>query len=47
MFKGKKNNEITHYIALPPKPKKNLIGLKKEISLSKFNTLMDIDELIR
>ena len=46
MFKGKKNNEIKHYISLP-KPNKKLIGLNKEISLSKFNTLIDIDELMR
>ena len=47
MFKGKKNNEAKHYTPPPPKPKKKLIGLNKEISLSKFNTLIDIDELMR
>ena len=47
MFKGKKNNEVKHYTTPPPKPKKKLIGLNKEISLSKFNTLIDIDELMR
>ena len=47
MFKGKKNNEIKHYTPPPPKPKKKIIGSEKEIALAKYNSLLDIDELIR
>tara|TARA_Y100001970_G_scaffold207418_1_gene252686 strand:+ start:118 stop:1200 length:1083 start_codon:yes stop_codon:yes gene_type:complete len=46
MFKGKKNNEVKHYKA-PPKPKKKLIGSEKEIALAKYNSLLEIDELMR
>jgi hypothetical protein len=46
MFKGKKQNEVKNYIP-PPEKMKKIIGSEKEIALSKFNTLMDIDELKR
>ena len=46
MFKGKKGNEVKSYIP-PPKPVKKIIGHKKEINLSKINTLMDIDSMNR
>ena len=46
MFKEKKNNEQTSYT--PPLPKmKRVIGVDKEIAISKFNSLIDIDELNR
>ena len=46
MFKEKKNNEQTSYT--PPLPKiKRIIGTDKEIAISKFNSLIDIDELNR
>lgn len=46
MFKAKKNNEVKNYIAPPEKLKKET-GSEKEIALSKFNSLLDIDELTR
>ena len=46
MFKGKKQNEVKNYIP-PPEKMRKIIGSEKEIALSKFNTLMDIDELKR
>ena len=46
MFKGKKSNEVKSYTP-PPEKVKKITGLEKEISLSKFSTLMDIDELTR
>ena len=46
MFKAKKNNEVKNYIPAPEKIKK-VTGSEKEIALSKFNTLLDIDELHR
>ena len=46
MFKAKKNNEVKNYTP-PPEKIKNAIGLDKEIALSKFNILLDIDELSR
>ena len=46
MFKAKKNNEVKNYIPAPEKIKK-VTGSDKEIALSKFNTLLDIDELTR
>jgi len=46
MFKAKKNNEVTNYIPVKQKIKK-MIGSEKEIALSKFNTLIDIDEMSR
>ena len=46
MFRGKKNNEVKNYIP-PPKKIKQIKGSEKEIAMSKFNTLMDIDELSR
>ena len=47
MFKAKKNNEVKHYTPPPPNLTKKVIGSEKEIALSKFNTLIDIDELTR
>ena len=46
MFKAKKTNEVMNYIS-PPEKIKKMIGSDKEIALSKFNTLMDIDEMSR
>jgi len=46
MFKAKKNNEVKNYIP-PPEKIKNIVGSEKEIAISKFNTLLDIDELTR
>ena len=46
MFKAKKNNEVNNYVAPPEKIKKPK-GAENEIALSKFNTLIDIDELNR
>jgi hypothetical protein len=46
MFKNKKSHEIKEYIAPPPKVK-HKISLGKEVDISKFNSLIDIDELTR
>lgn len=46
MFKAKKNNEVKTYVA-PPEKVKKLKGAEQEIALSKYNTLIDIDELNR
>jgi len=46
MFKAKKNNEVKLYTP-PPEKIKKINGAKQEIALSKFNSLLDIDELIR
>jgi hypothetical protein len=46
MFKSKKGNEIKSYIP-PPEKIKKINGPKQEIALSKFNSLLDIDELHR
>ena len=46
MFKAKKNNEVKTYVAPPEKVKKPK-GAEQEIALSKYNTLIDIDELNR
>ena len=46
MFKGKKNNEKKSY-TIPPQKKNKKNTVKKEIDISKFNTLIDIDELMR
>lgn len=48
MFKNKKSHEVKEYIEPPPKiNKKKNINLNKEIDISKFNSLIDIDELTR
>jgi len=46
MFKAKKGNEVKTYTP-PPEKVKKATGSAKEIALSKFNTLLDIDELSR
>ena len=46
MFKSKKGNEVKSYTP-PPEKVKKIKGAEKEIALSKFNTLIDIDELSR
>ena len=46
MFKSKKGNEVQSYIP-PPEKIKTINGPKQEIALSKFNSLLDIDELHR
>lgn len=46
MFKSKKNNEVKSYTP-PPEKIKKINGAKQEISLSKFNSLLDVDELSR
>ena len=46
MFKAKKNNEVKNYIP-PPEKIKKINGAKQEIALSKFNSLLEIDELTR
>lgn len=46
MFRSKKNNEVKNYIP-PPEKIKQIKGSEKEIAMSKFNTLIDIDELSR
>ena len=46
MFKAKKGNEVKTYTK-PPEKVKKIKGSEKEIALSKFNTLLDIDELRR
>jgi hypothetical protein len=46
MFKAKKNNEVKTYTPPPEKIKKSN-NAEKEIALSKYNTLIDIDELNR
>ena len=46
MFKSKKNNEVKNYISPPEKVKKPK-GAEQEIALSKFNSLLDVDELSR
>ena len=46
MFKAKKNNEVKTYTPPPEKVKKPK-GAEKEIALSKYNALIDIDELNR
>ena len=44
MFKGKKNNEVKNYIS-PPKPAKKIVGVNKEINMSKISALIEIDEI--
>ena len=46
MFKAKKGNEVKTYVAPPEKVKKPK-GHEQEIALSKFNSLLDVDELTR
>lgn len=46
MFKAKKNNEVKTYNP-PPEKIKKINGPKQEIALSKFNSLLEIDELSR
>ena len=46
MFKTKKNNEVKTYTPPPEKVKKPK-GVNHEIALSKYNSLIDIDELNR
>ena len=46
MFKSKKGNEVKNYIPPPEKVKKPK-GAHQEIALSKFNGLLDVDELSR
>ena len=46
MFKSKKGNEVKTYIP-PPEKVKKLKGAEQEIALSKFNSLLDVDELTR
>jgi len=45
LFKNAKKNEVKNYVP-PPKPVKKLVGVDKEINLSKMNTLNDIDDLM-
>ena len=40
-----RKNEVKNYVP-PPKSVKELVGVDKEINLSKMNTLNDIDDLI-
>ena len=46
MFKSKKGNEVKSYTP-PPEKIKKINGAKQEIALSKFNSLLEIDELTR
>ena len=46
MFKAKKGNEVKTYTP-PPEKVKKINGAQQEIALSKYNSLLDIDELHR
>jgi hypothetical protein len=46
MFKSKKGNEVKTYTPPPEKVKKPK-GATQEIALSKFNSLLEVDELSR
>jgi len=45
MFQDKKNFEVKEYIE-PEKPTKRLIGIEKEIALSKLDHIAEIDQLL-
>lgn len=44
MFSQKKNNEVKEYKE-PPKPQKKIVGVEKEISISKLDRIKEIDEI--
>jgi len=45
LFKAKKKNEMKSYVA-PQRPVKKVVGVDKEINISKINTLSEIDALM-
>lgn len=45
MFKNKKNNEVKNYISAKINPDKNNQNINNEICESKFNSLLEVDEL--